>query len=226
MFEKWLQKITSGRNVQTHKQPLPSLPQRKIDKTPDSPQPFGYKTGWYAIQCDSVEKVIQSLGLNCISECNWQSGISAVYNRNHILQNNIFVSPCLDGFVLVIGITHEPDRATLLNLGKLFEAFQYFATHRVSEYHQWVKIIKGRLIRAYCYVGERGEVLWDEGDITPEEIDLGFDSFVNAANQDGDWDSLSFPDEESVLQIAAAWGIDVTFEHRQYAEATGYLCTM
>ena len=66
-----------------------------------------------------------------------------------------------------------------------------------------------------CWVGERGETLWDEGEQTPEERDLGFRFFDERspeASQEGYWErkDLSFPNEDCVTRLAGAWSLDPT----------------
>ena len=194
---------------------------KPILKTPDLPVPFGYNTAWLAVKCDAANDVINALHLKLIAECNWVSGINAVYNNK-----KIFVSPCLDGFILVIGIDLELDINMLLDIGKRFGEIQYYVTNHVVDFHMWVKIVNGAVVRNYSYVGESGEVLTDEGAMTREEEQLGFAAYINSKNQDGDWDGLEFPDEESVLNIAAAWGVDPKFEQNRYDKSTGYLCAL
>jgi hypothetical protein len=92
---------------------------------------------------------------------------------------------------------------------------QYFATHRVVESHTWARAVRGRLVRGYGWVGERGETLWDEGEQTPEERDLGFRFFDEQspeASQEDYWarQDLRYPDEECVLRLAGAWSLDPT----------------
>ena len=43
---------------------------------------------------------------------------------------------------------------------------------------------------------------------------------------DDDWETSKFADEENVLDIAAAWGIDPRFSEKQYPESMGWVCGM
>ena len=74
-------------------------------------------------------------------------------------------------------------------------------------------------VRAYRM--EEDEVLWDEGDLTPEELALGFDRFPHAGREHG---GGQFPDEESVLDIAAAWGVDPRFQKKTYPPSVSWVC--
>lgn len=133
----------------------------------------------------------------------------------------MFVSPCLDGFLLAVGGEDGPP-GFLEGLGGAFSQVQFFATHRVTEYHHWGKYAGGTLVRDYCYCGESGEVLRDEGDWTAEEIALGFGRFPRKGREEACED---FPGEKDVLDIAAAWGVDPRFEKTAYPPSTGWLCT-
>ena len=61
---------------------------------------------------------------------------------------------------------------------------------------------------------------WQTAMLTPEELALGFDAFPHQGQDDSD----DFPDEEKVLEIAAAWGIDTFFEKEEYPPAVGMVC--
>ena len=76
----------------------------------------------------------------------------------------------------------------------------------------WAKAVAGSLIRGYGYVGESGETFWDEGALTPEEVELGFAFFDERcpdAQTDSYWEreDLDFADEMKVMDIARAWSV-------------------
>lgn len=185
----------------------------------DSPQPFGFKNGWLAIRCDSPDEAIESLGLSDPVPANWRTGLPQAG-----MDGRVFVSPCLDGFVLVIGLLDMAYRRPALDTwAQKVPELQYFATHRVCEAHCWAKYLDHRLVRAYFFTGESGEVTWDEGDMTAEEKELGFQRFPRGDTEE--WgDDIRLPDEMDVLAIAAQWGIDPLFEQKTYPPAMGYLC--
>lgn len=192
-----------------------------IDITPDKPQPFGYKTSWLCIRAESSEEVISALGLKNAVHSNWKSGMSH--------RDKIFVSPVISGWVLVIGYDTfqgadaEVELVALAEIAKKFSEVQCFVTHRVVDFHTWAKLANGELVRAYGWFGESGVVYLNKGNITPEEQALGFDKFIQS--DDDDWNSVQFPDEVSVIKIAAAWGVDPLFsDSRLYEYGVGYLC--
>jgi hypothetical protein len=197
------------------------------------PISFGYKSCWIAIKSNDIDKIINSLNLSNIKEANWTFGLKEAQNIN----GNVFVSPILGQWVLVIGVSlpdagdsERPDKLTPLleNLSLRIGEVQYFGTHRVVDYHAWAKVVDGNVIRAYAYLGERGETIWSKGKLTDEEKELGFyffDETSNEAECEGYWErqDLSYPNEENVLQIAGKWGIDTSFENGNYTPSKGLI---
>ena len=111
-----------------------------------------------------------------------------------------------------------------LSLGEVY----YFATHRVFEYHVWAKAREGKIIRAFAYLGSTGEQLINQGEPTPEEIELGFKSpwEPGTENQPSmqDYENLWFPDEDFVTRLAGKWSIDPTkLEEMELAPGLGVL---
>ncbi|MCL2225625.1 MAG: hypothetical protein FWB96_11725 [Defluviitaleaceae bacterium] len=186
----------------------------------DFPYPFGYKICWYAIKNETAEAIIEKLKFKVVSESNWETGIKNVYES----EKHLFVSPPVNGYVLVVNV--HPDENAVKKHSLLFKELQYFATHRVIEYNAWAKFCDGKIIRGYGYTGESGEVTWCEGNVTQEEINLGFEKFPANTEElcSDDFDYENLPDEESVLAIAKAWGVDVAFEDDGYEKGTGFLC--
>ena len=204
---------------------------RNRKPTPDLPRDFGYKCQWLALKAKETQPVVTALQLRRVTPANWAMGIEGAYS------NKIFVSPVLGQWVLAIGTTLpnagdvcHPDKMTpmLIELSKIFEEVQYFVTHRVVEYHAWVKAKQGEIIRAYAFLGETTTTLWNKGDRTPEEIELGF-SFVDEtspeAKDESFWEreDLRFPNEEDVMAIAGKWSVDPLFESNQYDPGVGVL---
>lgn len=192
----------------------PSAPRNSSN--PDAPQSFGYKCQWLAIRGDDPSKVAQALGLTEVQQCSWERGIALAY------EGRMFVTPPINGWILApcfslpeAGSKDHPDLATpfLQEIGKHFHEVQYFGTHRVVEYHAWARVLDGAVVRAYAYVGERGETLWDVGARTAEEAELGvtfFDERSPEAQDDAYWErkDLTYPDEEYVMRIAGKWSIN------------------
>ena len=203
----------------------------KKDPTPDYPLPFGYKCQWLAFKTQDPQVVVTALKLQRVRPVNWETGISGAYSKK------IFVTPSLGEWVLAIGRTlpdlgdeKHPDRMVplLIELSKVFEEVQFYSTHRVVEYHAWVKARGGEIIRAFAYLGESGTTLWDRGDKTPEEIELDLnytDETSPEAQEESFWEreDLRFPNEEDVIDIAGRWSIDPLFESDQFQPGVGVL---
>lgn len=186
---------------------------------PDLPVPFGYKCCWLCVKAGSPEEVIEKLALKNPEPANWDKGIEMAYN------NYYFVSPVLDEYVLVVGwgsdiISLAPE--LLDDSAKKFPELQYFATHRVVDYHAWVKYVDGEMIRGYGYCGCDGVVLLNKGGLTPEEERMGFINLI--PDNECDWQQYDSPDEEYVMQIAAAWGVDPSFGTKEYPRSIGFIC--
>lgn len=110
--------------------------------TPESPVSFGHKCGWLAIQADGPEQVVASLALTNVRPATWREGIEAGY------QGEVFVTPRLGGWLLATSTAFPEARdarqtdictSWLLRLGQQFHEVQFFATHRVVEYHAWAR---------------------------------------------------------------------------------------
>ena len=190
---------------------------RECSAQPDGPTPFGYKTAWLAVQCDDPPKVAEAMCCRQLTPANWETGLARCAQSG----GGLFFSPALDGFVLVIGgdllaLTHR--REALEALAARFPQVQYFASHRGSASCCWARYEAGRCVRAYCC--EDGAVTWDAGALTPEEQALGFDAFALPDGEAG----ARRPEEEDVLDIAAAWGIDPRFGEKTYPPAAGWVC--
>lgn len=186
---------------------------------PDFPVPFGYKCNWLCVKSDSPIDVIRKLGLKNFEPSNWDKGIEMAYNGYR------FISPVLNGYVLVVNygmalLTLAPE--LLDESAKKFPELQYFSTHRVSEYHAWVKYVDGEMVRGYGWCGCDGEVLLNKGALTPEEERLGFLNMITSSSDDPE--KVQLPTEDHVLEIAAAWGIDPGFSGSDYPKTLGYIC--
>lgn len=187
-----------------------------LNTTPDCPIPFGYMTGWLCVQSGDPLAVIEALGLRDTVPCNWVCGLELAGRGG-----NLFVSPALNGWVLAVGWIEE-DLANLSVLARKFPRLMFFASHRVVDYAAWASFEDGKLLRAYAYAGDEDTVLWDEGPLTPEEIGLGAAHFPRNG-EEVNWAEAQFPDEETVIALSAAWGVDTSFSGKEYPPALGWL---
>ena len=188
----------------------------------DAPCPFGHETAWYVLKDESPYSVIGKLKLDIMTEINWKFGLAKVKEGE-----KIFVSPCLDGYVLVIGLT-DPARDEVRSHALLFDELQYFCSRGSVKHYGWAKFQNHDLIRAYVFSGMNASgnmagMEWNEGSFTAEELALGFDKFP-AAEAGSSEENAVTPNEEDVLSIARAWGIDPKFENHSYKKSLGCLC--
>jgi hypothetical protein len=164
----------------------------------DKPVSFGYKCAWYATRTNDVDAVIAALNLKRVVASTWAKGIEAAH------ADKVFVTPPLAEWILVAGwcLLYEGDspksvQPILTKLSKEFGEAQYFCTYRVPEAHCWALARSGKLVRAFGYIGERGEVTWNEGKPTKAELALGEEVL-----------GFPGPNESQVMEVAAAWSIN------------------
>ncbi|MEO0477954.1 MAG: hypothetical protein AAF196_00595 [Planctomycetota bacterium] len=180
------------------------------EATPDRPQPFGAKMGWLAVRSSEPREVANTLKIESLQPSSWSHGIRAVYEDS----DAIFVTPAIEGWTMVAGFglgleLEEVDGRWRHELERLSERFgdaQHFATHRVAEFHGWARATNGEIRRAFAYLGESGEILFDEGPRSDAELELGFDLAELPSDCDEDPDPVdNTPSEESVFSLARSW---------------------
>ena len=188
-----------------------------IDQTvADSAISFGYKCMWLAVKTDNKKRLAEILKLKNTSDCNWQVGIDKAYN------GSVFITPTIDGWTLACGLGLPPGdskegideiKNILQILSKEFGEAQFFCTHRVTEYHCWIKASNGKVQRVYSYLGESGENIAMEGEPTGFEKTMKLvNTFSKEVKNENYFDTkdLIFPDEELVMKVAGHWSIDPT----------------
>lgn len=186
--------------------------------TPRSPVGWGPKCGWLAVRTTDPERVIAALSLERVESIDWARGVGAGH------AGRVFVSPPVDGWVLVmstsfpmglVDIEEAKEGADLVSRlsATLDGEVQYFETDRVIESHTWMRAEHGTIVRAYSFIGERGETPLAIGPQSDEEAALGFAFFDDRspeAESDRYWDrdDLTFPTEAEVFALAAEWSLD------------------
>ncbi|MGE3805136.1 MAG: hypothetical protein AB7K24_10730 [Gemmataceae bacterium] len=194
----------------------------------DQPVPFGSKCAWLALETNQTPEVAAALELRSRREATWRDGIDAAY------RTSIFVTPPLADWTLAAGTTlFPPARAEdfvkplLEKLSLQFGEAQYFCTFQDVDMHLWARARKGRLLRAHGWLGQKNLTLWNVGNVTQEERDVGLLRFplnepplVKRPGEKG----LAPMDEACVMQLACLWSIDPTGLDAFYKEpATGLL---
>jgi hypothetical protein len=171
---------------------------------------FGYTCAWLAVRTTAPGDVVRALALEEVEAVGWPGGVDAAYD------GAVFVTPPVDGWVLVASTAlpaFGDDAGSPVALIERLSAalateVQYFGTHRVVEYHAWAVARNGRRERAFAWLGERGEVLVDEGARRAGEPTLE--------------PTGESPDEDTVMRVAAAWSVDPTGLADRGALGTGW----
>ncbi len=192
-----------------------------FESEPDLPIGFGYKCQWFAVKTVDTEAVLEEIKLKNVQVSNWNTGIEGAYEGYY------FIAPPIHDWTFIIN-SIMPDLSgkeslypltVITDLSQRFGEAYYFGTHRVVEYHAWAKAVNGKVVRAYGYLGESGETIIDQGELTQDEIDS------NLIFTDVDVDEPNLPDEEDVLFIAKKWTVDPLLQEGNYPFGTGYVGT-
>jgi hypothetical protein len=187
------------RTIKTRKRDANEVnrPQEPNSDADDAPEPFGYKISWIVVTSSDGRAVAKSLGLRDVRHCSWKEGVELAYAGK-----STFVTPTVEGWTIALGPHPEAGQASFLprleDLSREFGEAFYFGTHRIVGYQAWGRAKQGKIVRAFGYLGERGQFLINVGDRTPEEIELG--TGVEDVNCE--------PDEETVLNLAGMWVLD------------------
>jgi hypothetical protein len=176
----------------------------------NGPAGFGGNSAWLAIRTGDTAAVAGALGVIGASAVSWAEGIRAV-RLSRQGRAVIFLAAAVDGWTLAVlgGGDLFEDNGTgsgaldLPSLSRRFGDVQKFATHRVVEYQEWQRWAGGSPVRRYCWIGESGDIRFDEGEQANAEGNL-----LRAAGLDDDWDAFDLADEETVMAVAAEWSID------------------
>jgi hypothetical protein len=174
---------------------------------------FGFKCQWLAVKSTDPRAVIAALKVANVRSAGWPLGVETAYD---IKSGSWFVTPPVDGWVLVVGNTLpglDGKQNPALSLAEKLSAtlktrVQYFGTHRVVEYHAWVLASEGKVARAFAWSGESGATLVNVGARTQDENEL-------LGKRD--------PDETDVMKLAARWSINPQTFAASRVVGTGWL---
>lgn len=168
---------------------------------------FGGKQAWLAVAGGDAYAVLKALDLEDLGEVSWRDGIDLA----HLTDDRVAVTPPLPGARDTLWTLATGRRLLLpaahVDVVELSAALrtevQFFATHRVTETHRWLRAVDGELIRAFGYVGQTGEVTTWFGEPGPAERALGLPA-------EPDEETTVLINEKDVLTVADAWSIDPT----------------
>jgi hypothetical protein len=163
-------------------------------------EPFGYKTSWIAIRSEDGNSISEALGLRNVPRIGWVDGVAAAY------VGGLFVTPPVGGFTFVVGPEASQGSAQLI-ADRLGCEVQVFESYRNSDNFIWERFQQDSGLRSFRF--SDGEFV-NVGELTEIERSIGLEEFVSVWGSDVDElpDDLFMPSEESVLQVAASWGID------------------
>jgi len=199
---------------------------------------FGYKCQWLAVEATDPEALARALGVAEPRRADWGPGLEWMY-EGRASEVRVFLTPPLGAWVLAAGtflndLWRADEQALVPFLeslsARLETRVQYFGTHRIVEYQGWALADRGRVERAYVYLGESGEVLLDFGERTAEEQERGIATTaeLEAMGDEAfdDLDAAPWPDEEDVMRFADAWSLDpTTLEERFERVEPGWVGT-
>lgn len=191
----------------------------RFDTRPDAPAAFGYRMAWLAVRTRDAGKLAQVLGLEPGHAANWRTGIGTVYD-GRLGEAFVYITPPVDGWTFVVGLAlPQPmgrgfvDKCTpmLLDLGQNFREAHYFMSYPPLEFCSWIRVMDGRLIRAFA-IGDEG-VIWNKGRLTREERSLDLDLLDPRkwkVLRDEGLQEIERPTEEHLMVIAQGWSVNPT----------------
>lgn len=164
---------------------------------------------WCAIRCNSVSAVQAALGLHNAKPCSWGEGVA------HLAEHSLLISPPIRGWVVVVG-NALPDPAEdadncfhfLRRVSRTLGHVQFFSVHAALSHHAWVRLEDGCVLRAYAWAGQ---TLWNQGDLTRSEIELGLKCFAYGESPIADAISpgeLLQANVDRISLLAARWSVD------------------
>lgn len=164
---------------------------------------FGYKNTWFAIKGIDVYSALSVFSnLTNVCEISWEKGILEAENSRF----KVFASGIYEGWSFFIskGLC-DPSQiediiTLLLKLGEIAEEACYFSSYRTVETYGFAKVIQGRIIRMYCYSGEKGCIYKNMGEKTDaeKELSLNFATNEDELFEEG-FDEI---DEDDLLRLA------------------------
>ena len=193
---------------------------KRSDPAPDLPRSFGYKTQWLAVQHDDPMRVAAGIALKKLKPASWAMGMRSSFRLP------IFVTPVLDGWVLVVEFPLPDDGVRFLERAsaELHARVCHFASHRGVSAVSWGIAEDGHVRRLYTYSDEK--TYCNHGDPMAEEVELGlrygheFEGADDVAHEERD----KLPNEGTVLVLAGKWAIDpMTIEKRFTEPSTGWI---
>jgi hypothetical protein len=162
---------------------------------------------WLAVKSRSLLAVQSALGLSNAKPCSWSDGLAG--------EEKLFIAAPVKGWIVVMG-SGLPDPGEdvdkcfrfVMDLSRRLGQVQFFSASPVVQHHAWIRADCGRVVRAYAW---GGRTLWQQGAVTPAELELGLKSFEYYEAPEkpafGHPDVLAL-NTEKVPLLAARWSLD------------------
>jgi hypothetical protein len=172
------------------------------------PSAFRRPDCWLAIKNRNVEAVQAALSLHDVKPCTWADGLADGSDQK------LFISPPVSGWILVMGSAlpnpcDDEDAAFrfMLRLSRKLGCVQFFSVSGVFNQHAWVRAEMGHVIRAYAW---SGRTLWNQGDMTDDEKELGLKcyDYAQAADSSLFGQAEAGGNSDKVHPLAARWSLD------------------
>jgi hypothetical protein len=165
-------------------------------------------TLWIAIHTPDAAGVFNALGLDHPQPGHWTQCAPG--------SGRMFVSVPVNGWTLVCGDgipdpVEDVDRCFrfLCNLSTALGHVQLFSASAILDDHAWARVESGRVIRGYAWA--RGQTLWNQGEVTADERQLGLRCFgYGECTDPQDWRLRERVTENlvKVPLLAARWSLD------------------
>lgn len=162
---------------------------------------------WLCLRGQDATSVARALGLRMPVRADWKQGIAAA-------QEGLFVAPPHRDFVQCLGLDAwqrgdlKKVEAALERLSEACGEAYWFVCDEARECMGWAAARRGVVLRGYCYDLGEERALWDFGEVTQAEAELGF--FVADA-RDGSGDPVGWwPVARDVRMLAARWALAPT----------------
>jgi len=157
---------------------------------------FGYKIAWLAVRDRTHRDIAGALGINVTGQQDWGAAVDFAYAGGWL------ITPMINSWTLAASTRAFMDEDNEMpqrveELSRTLGEVQYFGTHRVVDYHAWAHARDGEMVRAFAYLGERGETQCNFGAPSPVERTLGICGL-----------RPRLPDEADVMSVAAAWSMN------------------
>jgi len=164
-------------------------------------------SSWLAVKSRNLAAVQAALGLHHVKPCSWIEGLAG--------EQKLFLAPPLKGWILVFGsgLPEPVDDVDIcfrfiLNLSRKLGQVHFFSANRILYHHAWVRTDAGRILRAYAWAGR---TLWQQGAMTPAEVELDvhcFDYGEPDAAAGSVFSDLISANVDRVPLLAARWSLD------------------